>query len=245
MIPMRKRSTPSGYVVVEFYHLDILLDNIATSMIEIMRGLPGGARIVLAGGSTPVPVYERIASRGRGNLDWNRFWFFTSDERVVPPDHPDSNFGNISKVLWRPLGVKKERIVRFLGEKPAPRAAEVMHRELIDMGQRVPLFDLVLLGLGADEHTASLFPAPAWPDFGMHLAAATRHPDGSDRVTLAPRALRSSARTWFLVTGSEKKDAVARTLSTTTPSSEHPATMVAGPDAQWLLDSDAALALPE
>lgn len=212
----------------------------AGCLMEVITSLPVGSRIVLAGGSTPLPIYERIASQ-RGGIDWNGFWFFTSDERCVPPDHPDSNFGRISSVFFHPLGVKQERIVRFLGEKPAERAAEVMHRELIDMGQRVPLFDLVLLGLGADGHTASLFPAPTPPDFGMHLAAATRHPDGSERITLTPLALRSSARTVFLVSGPEKKEAVARTLSAGSPSFDFPATMVAGSDTHWLLDADAAL----
>ncbi|HET9233691.1 MAG TPA: 6-phosphogluconolactonase, partial [Candidatus Eisenbacteria bacterium] len=237
---MTERTSALGQPILVFNHRDSLLDEMAGRFIEVMQSLPSGARIVLAGGSTPLPVYERIASR---RIDWNRFWFLISDERCVPPDHPDSNFGRISSVLLNPLGIQNDRVVRFLGEKPAERAAEIMHRELIDMGQRVPLFDLVLLGLGGDGHTASLFPAPAWPDFGAHLAAATRHPDGSDRLTMTPLALRSSARTFFLVSGPEKKDAVARTLSAASPSSEYPATMVAGLDTRWFLDADAALSL--
>ena len=240
---MSERTSALGYPISVFNNRDSLLDDVAGLLIELIQSLPSGARLVLAGGSTPLPLYERIAARaGRGR--WNDFWFFTSDERCVPPDHPDSNFGHIANVLLNPLGVKKDRIVRFLGEKPAERAAEVMHRELIDMGQRVPLFDLVLLGLGEDGHTASLFPAPTSPDFGVQLAAATRHPDGSNRITLTPLALRSSARTIFLVSGPEKKDAVARTLSAASPSFEFPATMVAGSETRWFLDADAALLLP-
>lgn len=243
MISVTERTSPLGHPILVFSDRDSLLDALAGRFIEVMQSLPSGARVVLAGGSTPLPLYERIAAqagRGRGN----DFWFFTSDERCVPPDHPDSNFGRIARVLLNPLGVKKERIVRFLGEKPAERAAEVMHRELIDMGQRVPLFDLVLLGLGSDGHTASLFPTSTSPDFGVRLAAAARHPDGSDRITLTPLALASSARTYFLVSGPEKKDAVSRTLAAGSPSSELPATMVAGSDTRWFLDADAALALP-
>ena len=240
---MTERRSGLGHPVLVFNDRDSLWRELAGLFIAVVQSLPSGARVVLAGGSSPLPLYERIASHGRG-IDWNRFWFFTSDERCVPPDHPDSNFGRISGAFLNPLGVNKDRIVRFLGEKPAERAAEVMHRELIDMGQRIPLFDLVLLGLGADGHTASLFPAPSSPDFGAHLAAATRHPDGSDRVTLTPLALRSSARTLFLVSGPDKKEAVARTLSAASPSFEYPATMVAGSDTRWFLDREAALQLP-
>jgi len=236
------RTTPLGHNVHVFPSQEALVDGLLNRFVHVAGGLTPGSRFVLAGGSTPYPVYERVASRGR-SVRWNEHWFLTSDERCVPPDDPESNFGRISRTFLKPLGVKDDRVVRFLGEKPPQRAAEIMHRELIDLAQRVPLFDLVFLGLGEDGHTASLFPAESWPDFGAHYAAATTHPDGSSRLTMTPLALRSAARTWFVVSGAGKRDAVRRALSAAETSTLLPATMVGGNETDWFLDQDAASGL--
>jgi 6-phosphogluconolactonase len=99
------------------------------------------------------------------------------------------------------------------------------------------------LGLGEDGHTASLFPGETWPDFGVHYAAATVHPDGSNRLTLTPLALQNAARTWFLVSGAGKKTAVERTVNATQSSTTLPATMVTGKETEWFLDREAASGL--
>ena len=236
------KTSALGHEIHVYPSAEALFDAAVDRFIHVVRELPAGSRIVLAGGSTPLPVYERVVSRGQ-EVSWNRHWFLTTDERSVPPDHRDSNFRRINETLLKPLGIKADRVVRFLGEKDPERAAEVMHRELIDLSQRVPLFDIVTLGLGDDGHTASLFPADSWPDFGVHYAAATRHPDGSNRLTLTPLALRSTVRTIFLVSGAGKRDAVRRALQAAEPSTLIPATLVSGRETNWFLDQDAASGL--
>ena len=236
------RTMPTGQRVSVFPTPGAWVEGVADRFMRTVGDLHPGGRIVLAGGLTPIPIYERIAARGRG-LSWNAHWYLTSDERCVPPDDPESNFGRISRTFLKPLGIKDDRVVRFHGEKAAERAAEVMHRELVDLIQRVPLFDLVLLGLGEDGHTASLFPAETWPDFGVHYAAQVRHPDGSNRLTLTPLALCSAERTWFLASGAAKKDAVRSSLQTDGASSLVPATLVTGKETDWFLDQEAASGL--
>ena len=235
-------TTPLGHTVHVFPSAEALFDAVVNRFVHLMRELPPGGRIALAGGTTPLPVYERVVSRGR-EVSWNQHWFLTTDERCVPPDHRDSNFHRINEALLKPLGIKPDRVVRFLGEKDPERAALVMHRELIDFAQRVPLFDIVTLGLGEDGHTASLFPAESWPDFGVHYAAATRHPDGSNRLTLTPLALRRAERTIFLASGAGKRDAVRRALQASEASTLMPATLVGGKEVLWFLDQDAASSL--
>jgi 6-phosphogluconolactonase len=238
------RTMPTGQRVSVFPTPGAWTEGVADRFMETVSALPKGSRVVLAGGSTPFTVYERVVAKGRGR-PWNDHWYLTSDERCVPPDHPDSNFGRMSRMFLKPLGISDDHVVRFHGEKPPERAAEVMHRELLDLGQRVPLFDLALLGLGEDGHTASLFPAETWPDFGVHYAAAVRHPDGSNRLTLTPLALRAAERTWFLVSGAAKKNAVLRSLQADGASSLVPATLVTGKETDWFLDQEAASGLSQ
>jgi 6-phosphogluconolactonase len=234
---------PLAHRVQVFPDAEALFQGAAALFVDAVSHLPRGARIVLPGGTTPRALYRQVL-RASPTVDWNSFRYITSDERCVPLDHPESNFGRLWSGLLEPLRVTPDRVVRLRGEYPPEEAAEKAHRELVDLAQRVPLFDLVLLGLGEDGHTASLFPAEAWPEFGTRWAAATRHPDGSRRLTLTPAALRSTRTTWFLVVGSAKADAIARTLLAPEASPEVPARMAMGPEVLWLLDPEAAAGLP-
>jgi 6-phosphogluconolactonase len=141
--------------------------------------------------------------------------------------------------------VPTDRLIRIPGEYSPEKAAEKTHKMLLVWAQRVPLFDLVVLGLGNDGHVASLFPAEEWPDFGVRLAVATAHPSGQPRVSLTPAALCSTRCTMFLVSGAEKAEAVRDSLQAPEASPHHPARMVSTHSAIWLLDRSAAALLPE
>ena len=148
--------------------------------------------------------------------------------------------------MIRSLGIAAERVLRFRGEDGAEKAALKGHKELVSWAQRVPLFDVVLLGLGEDGHVASLFPGENGPDFGSRFVAVTRHPGGDDRISLTPGALRSTRRMFFLVSGENKAEAVVRTLTAGEPAWTVPARVVVGKSgATWLLDEAAASRLPE
>lgn len=231
---------PSGHELRVFGDRNSLIENATGLLIEALREAGTYPRLVLAGGTTPVRLYEAL-SGSPGDPLWSRLRITFSDERAVPPGHVDSNFGMAERTLIRPLGISAERVLRFRGEDGAEKAARKGHKELLSWAQRVPLFDVILMGLGGDGHVASLFPGDHEPDFGSRLVVATRSPGGDDRISLTPEALRSTRRTFFLVSGENKAEAVARTLTAGDPSWRVPARVVVGKGgATWLLDEAAA-----
>ncbi len=237
---------PEGHRLRIYEDKTALMDAAADSFTDSLAGAPSGSRVALAGGRTPFPVYERLSAPTlRNRVPWKRVRFVLTDERCVPVTDEESNFRMANEALFAPLGVPTDRLIRIPGEHPPERAAEKTHKMLQVWAQRLPLFDLVVLGLGNDGHVASLFPAEAWPDFGVRLAVATAHPGGQPRVSLTPAALRSTRCTMFLVAGAEKAEAVRDALLAPEASPRHPARMVVTPNTLWLLDRDAAALLPE
>src|SRR5579884_452790 len=157
---MREITTEHGAVRV-FPTKQELIDGADVYCASVVRDriAEGGAcSIALSGGSTPKPLYETLACRS--DIDWSRVQVYFVDERNVPPDDPDSNFGMIDRALLAPARVPQENIHRMRGELPAPQAAAEYEAELRANfgGAGFPRFDLMLLGMGPDGHTASLFP---------------------------------------------------------------------------------------
>ena len=135
-----------------------LIRNVAKRAVE-ERGI---FSIVLSGGSTPATLYSMLVHEPyRSEIDWDAAYIFWGDERCVPPDHPESNFGQAQRLLLEPLAISEDHLYRIRGELEATEAAE--HYSALIMGYFESYgpdsqFDMVLLGLGADGHTASLFP---------------------------------------------------------------------------------------
>jgi 6-phosphogluconolactonase len=174
--------------------------------------------ICLSGGSTPRRLYQLLASPPlRDRMPWNRLNFFFGDERFVPPDHPDSNFRMVREALFdrAPVPAGNIHAVPTLGLSPQD-AADAYGRALAQYyGASVldpdrPLFDLTLLGLGEDGHTASLFPGNAALNERARWAVAVIGARDEARITLTYPALESSAEVAFLVAGKAKRDILAR-----------------------------------
>lgn len=208
----------------------------------------GAWHLALAGGATPRGLYARLAQEPfRDAVDWRRAHVFFGDERCVPPDHPDSNHAMALETLlsWVPLS--RGAIHRIRGEAAPQRAAALYEREIRRiMEGATPRLDVVLLGMGADGHTASLFPGSPALEERARLAVAAESPKPPRaRVTLTLRALNAARFVLFLVAGPEKADAAARVLeeSPATPTrSLLPAARVrpARGRVLWLLDRAAA-----
>jgi 6-phosphogluconolactonase len=160
--------------------------------------------LALAGGRTPRELYRRLASL---KYDWEGVDVFFGDERCVPPDHPDSNFRMASEAL---LSRVAARVHRMRGEACDAAAYERELRAVF--GEGVPVFDLVFLGMGADGHTASLFPGDAALEESQRLVVRVARPD-HPRLTLTLPVLSASRLAVFLVSGEEKREALRRVLA--------------------------------
>ena len=204
------------------------------------------AMIALSGGTTPRRVYELLASEPlRSAVRWESVHVFWGDERCVPPEHPDSNYRMANEALLRHVTIPDGNVHRIQGElKPdeaAPAYEEDLRRTFRLGPDDVPRFDLVLLGLGDDGHTASLFPGGSSLKERQRLVT-TAYVErlGAYRVTLTYRTINNAGNVHFLVSGKSKAAILARVVQSS--AEEYPAQLVrpfAG-DLRWLVDQDAA-----
>lgn len=209
--------------------------------------------IALAGGSTPRSLYSLLADDEslRRAMPWNRVHFFWGDERHVPPDHKDSNYRMADEAMLSKVPIDAGNINRIRGEEPdAQWAADAYELELqsffqLEPGQ-LPRFDLVLLGMGPDGHTASLFPGTTALDETERLVAATWvEKFNTYRITLTLPLLNNAANVIFMVCGAEKAEVLRTVLSPDTNEARYPAQLVQPVQGRllWLLDESAAAAL--
>jgi 6-phosphogluconolactonase len=207
----------------------------------------GRFTLVLSGGSSPIPLFRSLASTYRDSLPWDQVDFLWADERAVPPEAPESNYGLAARELLAPLGVPSDRIHRIRGEAlPLSAAAEeyeTLVRRLAGAGpgDGAGALDLALLGMGPDGHTASLFPgAPLLEDRSGRWVAVEPHPGQPPRVprlTLTLAALNRSRVVAFLVAGAEKQAALPRALAGSTGADGVPAGRVHGLErTEWFVD---------
>ena len=196
-------------------------------------------RIALSGGSTPKSLYTVIASRvDKGHvpgIDWARVHLFFGDERCVPPEHPESNFRMVKQsLLAHGLTAAVHRVQGELAPEEAAARYEEQLREQFGSGE--PKFDLILLGLGPDGHTASLFPgSAALADRTRWVAANYVDKFKSWRITLTYQVLNRAAEDLFLVSGAEKADALGQILG----GKDLPAAKVKAAKTVWYVDASA------
>ncbi|MBK9139243.1 MAG: 6-phosphogluconolactonase [Verrucomicrobia bacterium] len=211
----------------------------------------GRFAVALAGGRTPRQFYEALAGAASGRVPWGAVEIFFGDERPVPPEHPDSNYAMAQASLLGRVPLPPGQVHRIRAELAPASAADEYERTLrarfrLSTGE-VPRFDLVLLGLGADGHTASLFPGTNALSETQRLVCANWVPKfGHHRVTLTLPVLNAARQVVFLVAGADKAEVVKEVLAGPDREPPHPATLVqpAAGELHWLLDAAAASALP-
>ncbi len=209
----------------------------------------GGFYVALAGGTTPRAAYTLLASEPlRDRVNWKDVFVYFGDERCVPPDDPQSNYKMAHDAFLGVVTIPSRNIHRMHGEDDPAAAAREYARILRDDLGESPSFDLVLLGMGPDGHTASLFPGTdPMHDDKLLVKAVWVAQFNTYRLTLTPRLLNSARQIVIATEGSSKAAALAAILEGPRDPIGYPAQIVAPTDGQltWLVDRSAAADLKE
>lgn len=254
---MARRMTPSPSRQAVAERVLVLGDFVAEAAALIGDALRAAARarqvasFVLAGGGTPLAVYRALA--GAPGVPWAQVHLFWGDERLVSPDDPGSNYRAAREALLEGASIPAGNVHRIRGEWPAASAVADYAAQLRDWAAAYdpeashpwPRFDVVLLGLGEDGHTASLFPGSPPAEAPVLAVSADYQGRPAGRVTLTPAVFNDARQVIFLVTGAGKAEAVYHSLQDH-DWRRYPAQRIRPVDGQvtWLLDRAAAARLP-
>ncbi|MBN2348814.1 MAG: 6-phosphogluconolactonase [Bacteroidales bacterium] len=205
--------------------------------------------VALSGGSTPELLFRRLATYNQYSQDqihWDGIHFYWGDERCVPPEHAESNFGMAKKSLFRNIRLPENNIHRILGEadpdNEVKRYADEMKTHIF-LQNGYPVFDWVFLGLGTDGHTASIFPDQLNLLYAAELCAVAIHPETKQkRITLTGNSLIHAKRLTYLITGETKKEKAASIYFATPEARLFPAYHIRPVHGKfdWYMDKNAA-----
>jgi 6-phosphogluconolactonase len=206
----------------------------------------GKINIALSGGNTPKLMFEVLARDYKNKIDWLEVNLFWVDERCVPPNDKESNFGMTEKILLRNISIPEENVHRIFGnyepEKEVYRYSQDL-KKYLKLRNGFPEFDLILLGVGDDGHTASIFPNQMALLNSNDVCAVAIHPStGQKRITLTGEAINNADRIYFLVMGKNKEEVIKKILEKKDDYLKYPAANIK-PDegeVEWYLDKEAA-----
>jgi len=225
-----------------------LAEKFAVEMVSIIKEASGKNKhvsIALSGGSTPELLFSILGDHFSNSAPWENVHFFWGDERCVPPVSPDSNFGMAFRSLFRKIRIPECNIHRIYGEQDpageALRYSEMISRQT-DERDGFPVFDMILLGLGEDGHTASIFPGRSDLFHSDRICEVSVHPvSNQKRITITGTVINNAENIRFLVTGHSKAEVLKKIIKKEESCISFPASMVVPVYGrlEWLLDSDA------
>ncbi len=241
-------------VPVELRRLTTPQDLFQAAAEEVIRSATdavaqrGRFTIALSGGSTPRNLYTLIAANASATLPWSQMFFFWGDERHVPPDSPDSNYRMAKEALLSKVPIPAANIFPIPAENPDASAAAESYEQTLRKFFAVapgefPRFDLILLGMGPDGHTASLFPETAALQEKSRLVVANWVEKlGSSRITFTLPLLNAARRIAFLVSGTDKAAVLHEVLEGNAPAEKYPSRLVRPREGKliWFVDRAAA-----
>jgi 6-phosphogluconolactonase len=239
---------------IELRRLTTPQDLFQAAAEEVIRAATGAITergrftIALSGGSTPKNLYTLIAANASASLPWDRMFFFWGDERHVPPDNPDSNYRMAKETLLSKAAIPPANIFRIPAENPDASAAADAYEQTLRKFFAVapgefPRFDLILLGIGPDGHTASLFPETAALEETSRLVVANWVEKlQTNRITFTLPVLNAARCVAFLVSGTDKAAVLHEVLEGNAPAEKYPSKLVRPSEGKliWFVDRAAA-----
>ena len=220
--------------IKEFKDNPAVADSFAADLVEMIAELAkkqSTVTVSLSGGSTPKLLFSVLAENYADQVQWDKIHFFWGDERMVAPDDAESNFGEAHALLLSKVGIPESNVHRVLGEAdPVAECARYeteiqKHVQANDQG--VPAFDILMLGMGSDGHTASIFPHEMEFITSERICELATHPDsGQKRVSVTGKVLNAAKNLCFLITGAGKADVLAEIINQTGAFETYPTSFV-------------------
>jgi 6-phosphogluconolactonase len=201
--------------------------------------------IALSGGSTPKLLFKILSKDYEKKIGWDKIHFYWGDERCVDPEDEESNFKMTNDLLFQPLKIKAENIHRVFGEVTPSEEALRYSEEILNnvpLKEELPEFDMIILGMGEDGHTASIFPHQMDLLESKHVCDVAKHPtSGQNRITITGNTLNNAKKVAFLLTGSGKKEKVDEIFNTIGNWAAYPAAHITPKNGElhWFLDEAA------
>ena len=202
--------------------------------------------LVLSGGSTPKSIFQHLAAYFKEKIDWNKINIFWGDERCVPPNSAESNYKMANESLLSKINIPEKNIFRIKGEEnpdeEAERYSKVIEQNVLLKNSK-PRFDLIMLGLGEDGHTASIFPDQHSLLEAENICSVSVHPvTKQNRITLTGKVINNAKNIVFIATGKNKSKIVSEMLNNKDQRKKYPADFIKPEDGNmiWLLDESAA-----
>ena len=228
-----------------------LAEELAHQLKESVNKHNGNFCLAISGGSTPKIFFQRLAEQPFNNeIEWNKVHFFWCDERCVPSDDPESNFGMTKTILFDKIKIPQENIHRIKGESdPSEETVRYVNEIENIVSKRentLPRFDWVMLGMGEDGHTASLFPDKKLLFVFSNIAGVAQHPQTSQkRISLTTDVLNNAKRITFVVTGKNKAKILSEILNGLPISKNYPSAQIKPTNGtiDWMIDKEAAFYL--
>jgi 6-phosphogluconolactonase len=227
---------------------DDLAETLAKEFSLMVSGTATGKApfmVALSGGNTPKQLFNILGDSYSDAINWNNIHFFWVDERCVSPTDPDSNFRMTNEALLKKIKIPVNNVHRIQGESDPDAEAFRYSGEIsniVPVRNGIPCFDLTLLGIGEDGHTASIFPGNNDLFDTVKICSVALHPvTGQKRITLTGKVINNSSRIIFMVTGRNKASVTRKIIAGEDPEKQFPASFVEPVDGKlyWYIDSEA------
>lgn len=202
--------------------------------------------LAISGGNTPKLLFELLSKHYKTTIPWNNIRFYWVDERCVAPEHKESNYGVFKNLLINNIDINKNQIERMIGEnnpsEEVLRYSSILSSQLF-FKNGAPVFDIIILGMGDDGHTASIFPNQLHLLDSQNFCEVGEHPiSGQKRVTLTSKVINNAKEIYFLVTGKNKAQILKEIIHKQGNYKQYPSAHIAPTSGKltWMVDNDAA-----